>query len=244
MRGDYLCAAAFTVAVGDFAVRNCCKCPDSGTKSKKGRLSEQKAVAMIMSWFNPSEDEAREEYYYYKRKYNSAYNSLRSSERTEENCISIRSSAQKKAEAAKNEKKNAEKRLKELREILKLMEGGGWGNNAPRAIEENNKVVKNADEGYKKCIRSTDISAASINDAFQTEAVDQNPGSAQALKAFKDEINRLEQSIKELQTKISNETARAEEMRKQINQCNREQSSYRSQMNSATYNMNHYKKYF
>ena len=199
-----------------------------------------------MSWLNPTEEEAEEEYRYYKKKYNSAYNSLNASERNEQNCINIRNSAQKKVDAAKTQKKNDEKRLKEIKDILKILEGsGGWfSSDIPGAIEKNNNAVDAADESYRKCIRCDGITAADIGKIFRVDTVEQNAGSAQALSAFRAEVRRLEQSIDSLKNTIATETARAEDMRTQINRCNSEQRTYRNTMNNALYNMNHYKKYF
>ena len=186
----------------------------------------------IMGWSN---DELR----IYKNKYEEAYLAKAAAERRRNECIQDRNIVLKDIEAENSEKKNAEKRLRELYEIIKLLnEDGGWfSSSVPEAIEESNQVLNKADKNYSNCIKCIGVTAASIAGIFKVKKVEEDSSTSQALEVLRNEAQRLEQRIEDAKSKIIRLTAEVEEYRQKINRYSDEISIQRSRMNSALYNM-------
>lgn len=68
-----------------------------------GNLANEKEV-IVMSWYNPSQDEAAEEYYASKSRYANAANQRASAAKAAENCSYEKSQALSAIESCKNDK--------------------------------------------------------------------------------------------------------------------------------------------
>ena len=195
-----------------------------------------------MSWSNPTKEEAEEEYYNSKRNYQNAsynYNRLKNTENSErQNFENIKSQYQ----SSFSQKINFQKRIKDLDEIIQIMERSGILS-LPDSINNANQAIKNADESYKGCIKCTGINSADICEAFSLNTVEGDSDSNSALNDFKKEKQRLENSVKEIESNIQNLHSQAESTATRIRSICDQQSNYRNIMKSSAYTMNHYKKY-
>ncbi|MEE0954496.1 MAG: hypothetical protein U0L49_01635 [Eubacterium sp.] len=199
-----------------------------------------------MPWFNPSQEEATEQYTNNKNKYNSAVNSYNASVNQENNLISQKSAAESQLNQCRTDKMNFEQRLEGIVKIIKMLEGsGGWfSTDVPGSITKAEKAVQKADNSYRKSIKLTEGgSTANLADAFHTKSVAEESHSSAALSAYKSEKTKLETDIQNLKTQISNLSGQISSLSSQIRACNSAQSSLKKTMNSCAYNMNHYHKY-
>lgn len=200
----------------------------------------------VMSWYNPSQEEATEAYSYYQNKYYSAASQYNASMRQEQAYISQKSAATTKMSDVSVQKVNFEKRLEGIIKIIKMLEGsGGWfATNVPSTISKASSTIQKTDTSYKHSIRMTGgIAAASLETAFAVKTVEGDFRSASALQAYKEEKTRLEQSIAELKSQIDFLSSKISTLSKQISSCGVAQASYKNAMNSSAYEMNHYRKY-
>lgn len=198
-----------------------------------------------MSWYNPTPDEAEEAYAYYKRQYSDAASARNASIRQEQNYVSQRNSAKTQIGNLSSQKINFEKRLAGIEKIIKMLEGsGGWfSENVPGEINKANKSIKKADSSYRGSIKMTGAPAASLENAFNVKSVEADPNSASALRDFKNEKSRLEQSLSDIKNQLNSLSSLVSTLNSKIFACNAEQFSLRNTMNTSAYEMNHYKRY-
>lgn len=199
-----------------------------------------------MSWYNPSQEEAIEEYIYYQNKYYNAASQRNTSMQQEQAYILQKNAATTKMNDLSEQKLNFEKRLEGIIKIIKMLEGSGdwFATNVPSTISKATSAIQKADTSYKKSIRMTGgIAAASLETVFAVKTVEGDHRSASALQAYKSEKTRLEQSIVDLKNQIASLSSQISELSKQISACSAAQVSYKNIMNSSAYEMNHYRKY-
>ena len=197
-----------------------------------------------MSWSNPSSNEAESAYYSAKNAYSNAANQKSASERAESNYISEKNSCASSIQSCQNEKRNFEKRIAGIGEIIKALEGsGGGGVDVPSGISKVNSAAGNADTSYRGSIKCAEITRADFNDVFKAKSVYEDANSSGALSAYKSEKARLEQAVAELEARIASLFASIDSLTSKIKSCNAAQASYSHTMSSAAYDMNHYKKY-
>lgn len=201
---------------------------------------------MSWSWNNPTEDEAEEAYDYYKGKYNAAASQKRNSERLEQTYVSEKKNAVAKRDQLKDQKLSFEDRLEGIEKIIAMLEGtGGWFTaNVPDAIGKAQRTLTRADSSLRDCVKLTGGSgAASMETAFAMKTVEGDFRSAAALQAFRNERDRLEGQLQDLNRQISGLSDQISSLSSKISACNSEQWSLQRSMNSYAYDMNHYKKY-
>lgn len=200
-----------------------------------------------MSWYNPSQDEAADEYYSSKSRYNNAANQRCAAMRAAENCCAERASALSAIDSCISDKINFEKRMEDIRAIIGAIEGssGGCviGSSIPEVISIFNEFAKKNDESYKGGIKSPDILAASIFEVFKGKSVDEDPHLSDALQKFKDELARLEKAISELQAQMNSLSDLISDLSSKINMFNVESANWRKVMISSAFEMNHFKGY-
>lgn len=202
-----------------------------------------------MSWYNPSQDEAADEYYSSKSRYNNAANQRCAAMRAAENCCAERASAESAINSFASDKINFEKRMEDIQAIIGAIEGSSGGgcvigsNTIPDVISLFNEVAKKTDESYKGGIKSPDILAASIFEIFKGKSVDEDPHLSDALQKFKDELARLEQAIRDLQAQMNSLSDLVSNLSSQINMFNVESADWRKVMISSAFEMNHFKGY-
>ena len=105
-----------------------------------GNLANEKEV-IVMSWYNPSQDEAAEEYYASKSRYANAANQRASAAKAAENCSYEKSQALSAIESCKNDKLNFEKRIEDIQTIIGAMEGSGGGSSLISAMGDRKSVM-------------------------------------------------------------------------------------------------------
>ena len=150
-----------------------------------------------------------------------------------ENCRAQRQFAAARESAARSEKTNFEKRLRGIEEIIKILEGGGWlfSTDVPRSIESANSALRSVNSDYQQCIRLTDGgSAADMEEVFHAKSVTEDSHSNGALNAYRQERDRLEREIENLDIMIKTCAARMGELTAEINACSLEQGAMRKTM--------------
>lgn len=132
--------------------------------------------------------------------------------------------------SARGEKTNFEKRLRGIEEIIKVLEGSGWfSENAPQSIDKANSALQSANSNYQQCIQLTNGTppAADMEETFRAKSVEDDPNSGEALRAYRQERDRLQQAIIDLNNKINACYAEMDSLTKKISVCSAEQSSAR-----------------
>jgi len=205
----------------------------------------------VMSWNNPTQDEASEEYYSSKSKYSNAASQRYAATRAAENCSAEKYKAQCAIQSCMNDKINFEKRIDDIKAIIGMISGTGggffgseWGNlNLPEAIASFNSHSQKTDESFRASMKCSDIIAASIHEVFKSKTVDEDVNLSDALQQFKNELARLEQALKDLQAQINSLSNLVNELTSKISSFNAEAMNWRKVMVSSAYEMNHFKSY-
>ena len=143
-----------------------------------GNLANKKEV-IVMSWYNPSQDEAAEEYYASKSRYANAANQRASAAKAAENCSYEKSQALSAIESCKNDKLNFEKRIEDIQTIIGAMEGSGGGSSLisamgadlPTILNQFNDSAQQTDGSYQGSIKCPDFTAASFLNVFKNKGV-------------------------------------------------------------------------
>lgn len=196
-----------------------------------------------MSWSNPTPQEAEDNYYYYKNRYNNAASEKALSERREANYNAQRTSTINQMNSVSSQKLNFEKRLEQIGVIIKMLEGSTGINDVPSIIARGIQSVKRTDESYQTAIRLGGVAPAAFASIFDVKTVTGDANSSSALSKYKSEYARLQQAIADLQSQLASLSAAVDSLNSAIRSCNAEQASLRSSMLSSAYEMNHYKKY-
>ena len=218
----------------------------SRVKKGKENCNYMQYLVKIMSWYNPTSEEASEAYSYYKNKYYDAANQRNASIRQEQSYISEKNIATTKLKDLSSQKINFEKRLEGIENIIKMLEGsGGWfSTNVPNTISKATSSIQKADTSYRRSIKmSGGVAAASLETAFSIKTVEGDAFSSSALQTYKSEKSKLEQSIANLRSQIASLSSQISVLSQQISACSSTQASLQSIMYSSAYEMNHYKRY-
>lgn len=203
-----------------------------------------------MSWYNPSQDEAADEYYSSKSRYANAANQRYEALKAATSCGLQKAQALGAIESFKSDKINFEKRIEDIRTVIGAIEGGGgnilismMGGDLPGIISDFNMSAQQADTSYQESMKCPDIKSASFSDVFKNKSVSEDFLLSAALQMFKNEINRLEEALHNLETQINNLTDMADELTAKINMYNIEQVDCRRVMVNCAFEMNHFKLY-
>lgn len=198
-----------------------------------------------MSWTYPTQEEAQDAYNDSRRKYNSAAQNLAVSRNNQSNYETQRSSNLLQIAGNQMEKWNLEKRVSQLENIIKMLEGNGgfFGTNVPSDIQKSNVASENVDKSFESSIKCDEIPAASLNKVFSSKSVTVHTHSNAALEGFKKEKQRVEQVIATLKNSIIILTNEISSLNSKIASCGLEQIKLKANMASYAYEMNHYKWY-
>lgn len=197
-----------------------------------------------MSWSNPSSKDAEDSYYHAKNTYANAAAQKSASQRAERNYIAQKNACASDIQSCQTEKTNFEKRIAGIDAIIKALEGsGGAGIDVPDMIRSVNTAAGNVDASFKGAIHCAEILPADFGGIFSSKSVYDDAHSNDALCAYKSEKARLEQAVAELEAKIASLYASIDQLTSKINACNIAQTSYARTMNSAAYDMSHFKRY-
>jgi uncharacterized protein YlxW (UPF0749 family) len=197
---------------------------------------------VFMSWFNPSPDEAADEYYASRNRYNDAANQKYQSERQEEGYRSERCGVVNALNSCHSDKINFEKRLEDLTKIIGCMEGSGFID-VPGSIGVSNNSSEQADDSLRKSIQCDDIATPDFAGVFRCKSVEEETHSNNALNDFKKERERLKQAIEDLKNQINQLNAAFDNLSSQIAACNAQQAELRKVMVSSAFDMSHFKSY-
>lgn len=215
-----------------------------------GNLANEKEV-IVMSWYNPSQDEAAEEYYASKSRYANAANQRASAAKAAENCSYEKSQALSAIESCKNDKLNFEKRIEDIQTIIGAMEGSGGGSSLisamgadlPTILNQFNDSAQQTDSSYQGSIKCPDFIAASFLDVFKNKGVIEDTLLSGSLEMFQNEMQRLQEALQNLEQQMNQLSGLVEELTSKINMYQVEQADWRKVMVSSAFEMNHFKNY-
>lgn len=204
-----------------------------------------------MSWYNPSQDEAADEYYLSKSRYTNAANQRYAAARASESCCAEKTQALTAINSCMNEKLNFERRIEDIRTIVGAIEGSGSGSSLisamgadlPSLIEKFNTSVQQTDSSYQGSMKCPDIRPVNLFDVFKNDPVIKDHLLSDSLQMFKNEIIRLEEALENLRVQMDNLTNLVNELTSKINMYNAEQADCRRIMVSSAFEMNHFKLY-
>lgn len=215
-----------------------------------GNLANEKEV-IVMSWYNPSQDEAAEEYYASKSRYANAANQRASAAKAVENCSYEKSQALSAIESCKNDKLNFEKRIEDIQTIIGAMEGSGGGSSLisvmgadlPTILNQFNDSAQQTDTSYQGSIKCPDFIAASFLDVFKNKGVIEDTLLSGSLEMFRNEMQRLQEALQNLEQQMNQLSGLIGELTSKINMYQVEQADWRKVMVSSAFEMNHFKNY-
>ena len=215
-----------------------------------GNLANEKEV-IVMSWYNPSQDEAAEEYYASKSRYANAANQRASAAKAAENCSYEKSQALSAIESCKNDKLNFEKRIEDIQTIIGAMEGSGGGSSLisamgadlPTILNQFNDSAQQTDGSYQGSIKCPDFTAASFLNVFKNKGVIEDTLLSGSLEIFRNEVQRLQEALQNLEQQINQLSGLVGELTSKINLYQMEQADWRKVMVSSAFEMNHFKNY-
>lgn len=215
-----------------------------------GNLANEKEV-IVMSWYNPSQDEAAEEYYASKSRYANAANQRASAAKAAENCYYEKSQALSAIESCKNDKLNFEKRIEDIQTIIGAMEGSGGGSSLisamgadlPTILNQFNDSAQQTDSSYQGSIKCPDFIAASFLDVFKNKGVIEDTLLSGSLEMFRNEMQRLQEALQNLEQQMDQLSGLVGELTSKINMYQVEQADWRKVMVSSAFEMNHFKNY-
>lgn len=215
-----------------------------------GNLANEKEV-IVMSWYNPSQDEAAEEYYASKSRYANAANQRASAAKAAENCSYEKSQALSAIESCKNDKLNFEKRIEDIQTIIGAMEGSGGGSSLisamgadlPTILNQFNDSAQQTDDSYQGSIKCPDFTAASFLNVFKNKGVIEDTLLSGSLEMFRNEVQRLQEALQNLEQQMNQLSGLVGELTSKINLYQMEQADWRKVMVSSAFEMNHFKNY-
>lgn len=187
-----------------------------------------------------SRDEAEEQYARSRKEYENAERRRAELENRIDNCRQEKRHAAAQIRSAKSEKTNFEKRLRGIENIIKMLDGSGGflSVNAPESIDKANSALQSTNDRYQRCIRlEGGASAADMEERFRAESVDGDLRSAEALRLYRAERDRLERAIADLNSEIDSCYAKIDALTRSINSGLAEQSAVRKTMISSTFEM-------
>lgn len=205
----------------------------------------------IMSWYNPSQDEAADEYYSSKSRYTNAANQRYAAARAAESCCAEKAQALTAINSCMSEKLNFERRIEDIRIIVGAIEGTGGGSSLISAmgadlqslISKFNSIAQQTSTSYQGSMKCTEVKPVSLFDVFKNKSVVEDGYISEALQKFKDEITRLEEALKNLESQMNNLINLVNDLTSKINMYNAEQANWRKVMVSSAFEMNHFKLY-
>jgi chromosome segregation ATPase len=174
----------------------------------------------------------REEAAYYYKKSEQAYFDAKIGRNNAENALASYNSQKKSTESSlsssKSEKKNLEARLEDIRIIISLLE-----NSVSLQISKANHAAEMAGEKYVLAIKCSEITNASIQDAYRTKSVEEDINSANTYQSCLNEKTRLETAIENLRIQIQNLNNKIDLLNTNIRSAANTYSNYDNEMKSC-----------
>lgn len=188
---------------------------------------------------------AEEMYYYSKNKCEEAIYGRNVARQNEVNACNQKRQVNQELSGCKSDKINFEKRIESLEKIIKMLEGqsGIFSTNVVKSIEDANKYSKKADDSFIQCIKSDSQTSASISEAFKTKSVTNDTDSNNALILFKNEKDRLEHELENINRKMDNLELELNQINKNIQSFQIEQRDLSRSIMGYSYQMMDSKRY-
>lgn len=198
-----------------------------------------------MSWFNPTPEEAAEEYYSAKTHYAQAAKERFAAKNAALHYHDEQNYVNHLMQESFHDKINFEKRIEDIQNLIRFLSDENKMHllSVPHVINYYQSSADHAGTSYRESIQSPDLSAADLSTALRCESVEENMHSAQALALFQKELARLEQAIQDINARISQLTQMTQELSRKIMLCELEQDKWRKMMLSSAYDMQHFSKY-
>lgn len=147
--------------------------------------------------------QAQENYCYYKNKY--------------QNAVQEKQMLKRSIDDSKSDRINFSKRIKELGVIIQMLEGNSLFNGVPFHIDKADKLSQKTDQSFKECIKCDGVACADFHKVFRTKCVTEDTNSNSALTKFKQEKQRLETELDNLNRKINSLETQVEDLTRNIN---------------------------
>ena len=112
----------------------------------------------------------------------------------------------------------------------------------PQAISKARSAVKKVAESFRISIKHSGLAAASLEDNFKIQTVQEDTYASAALEALKKEKRDLEERIAEKKRSASSLSTEINELKRKIRACDNNQAELRRDMTSFLYDMEHYRK--
>lgn len=198
-----------------------------------------------MSYWNPTPDEAYDQYYYNKRKYEQAYSQQKTLDRQRSSLENQQAYQKDNIKNLRNDKLNFEKRLKGLKDIIDKLEssGGMFKKTVPASISATDRLITEMANAYERSIVVTGISRSDISNAFKVKQVSAHHASSSALQEYKVKYAELQTAIENVNKSINNAENEIRSLKSRISDINDMQRQLRMSMRNYTMNMNHYRSY-
>lgn len=147
-----------------------------------------------------------------------------------ENAIQDRQSARSSIFECKSNKIDFEKRIQELEKIINMLENENDFFGVISSINMANKASNDANDSFHSCIKCDSSNPTDLHSIFKTKSVTEDRNSNSALIEFKNEKNRLEQELQNLDRNIRNLETEITNLTRSINNYSYEISFNKKQM--------------
>lgn len=195
-----------------------------------------------MSWNDPTQSEAMEEYSRSRNKYRETSDKKQAADKRLTQATERKNTVTAAVSRCRSEKRTMEETIAELDRIIKQLDGTSAGG-VPEVIDEANAAAKRAEESFKSSILCEDVKSADIEGAFTLKSVEEHKDSLEALEALKREKYRLETAAEELGRQMDTLSAELTGLNGTISAASAEQADLKRELDSAAFEMSHYKKY-
>ena len=163
----------------------------------------------------------------------------------EQDYTSQRKQKQSQLSSCKSKKKSDERRLDDVKDILKVLDkkGGWFSSNVPDAISAAQHALTELDESFRKSMKLTGGRAASnMESAFKVKSVRSDRDSSDALSEYERVCRELEQNVSELDRTIKNLNTSISQLSQKIRSCQSRQNQLSREIRDHEYWMSYRKK--
>ncbi len=196
-----------------------------------------------MSWNNPTQNEAEDEYSRNKSRYQKAADERNARTKEKNRCLSEKSSCENKLKALNKRKYSFERRRDQLDEIIRVFEDGARPKSILSLITDSNRKLKRASDSKDESIRYSILKNITLEHAFKSRELHEDPHLSSALSSYKREKAKTEQLIADIDKQARQLEEALRDLNRKIASLNEIQRQLKKTMDSCTYNMLHYKKY-
>ena len=141
---------------------------------------------------------------------------------------------------SRTDKLNFEKRLKDIQNIIRMLEGtagGLFSTNVPGSIRGANVSLRTTNENYHRSIQLIGGGSADIEDAFRAKSVEEDRYSSSALNEYKNAARDLEEKIENLKRQIATLSGQMDALSQKISNCSAQQNAANWKMVTSSYDM-------